>query len=131
MQTLKEKIGLIRAAISDLKQITCDYKGHHRVCCPHILGTMRGQLASRVWQFSGGSSSPDDLPMWRNLYVDDVTNVALRDGEWHRGWMTGRRPHLGFDSIDAVVAEAHAAEIRQTSTPRIPGLWTPRQDRKK
>ena len=67
MQTLNEKIDLLRSAIRQFKQVTCHYQGHHRICCPHILGHMGGRWACRVWQFGGGSSRPAELPMWRNL----------------------------------------------------------------
>jgi hypothetical protein len=131
MQTLNEKLDLLRIAIRDLKQVTGTYDQYRRVFCPHILGKMSRQWACRVWQFDGQSSKPAQLPDWRNFFIDGLTDVALQDGEWHRGWMTGKRPHWGFDDIDTVVDEAHAAEIRHTSPMRTPGLGTLRLGRRK
>ena len=131
VQTLDEKVQLLRTAVAELKQVTAIYHDLPRIFCPHILGQMSQQWAVRAWQFDGESSKPTELPMWRNFFLDELFTVTLRDGEWHRGWMVGKRPHAGFDSIDSVVGPEHAAEIRHTSPPRIPGRAPLRRVRKK
>ena len=116
-----EKIALIRTAILELKQIACYGKQLPREFCPHILGTKEGVWRALVWQFDG-QSEHGGLPSWRGFNLFDLDDVTLRDGEWHRGWETGRRKQHLIDVIDTVVDPAHAAEIRETSPPHIPRL---------
>ena len=119
VQTLQEKIVLIRASITQLKQVACVYKGHDRLLCFHILGTKNGVWKCYAWQFAGGSSRPHELPMWRDMFLTDVIGITSRDGDWHRGWTTGQRDQRAVDAIDTVVDADHAAEIRNISYPHI------------
>jgi hypothetical protein len=116
-----EKIALLRIAIRELRQVVCGGKGLPREFCPHILGTKERVWRTLVWQFDG-SSERGGLPSWRGFDLHDLEQITLRDGEWHRGWETGRRKQHLIDVIDTVVGPAHAAEIRETSPPRIPPL---------
>jgi hypothetical protein len=100
------------------------------VYCRHILGTKEGAWRALVWQF-GGQSESGGLPSWRGFDLVDLDQLTLRDGEWHRGWETGRRKQHLIDEVDTVVDQAHAAEIRDTSPPRIPRPSVPRQALKK
>lgn len=120
MQTLNQKIALLRTAITELKQVTGSYEGYERVFCPHILGTKANVWKTFVWQFDGSSSKPHLLPNWRDFPISELVNITLRDGDWHRGWTLGKRDQRAIDQIDTVVDPAHAAEIRNTSPPRTP-----------
>lgn len=128
MITQTDKIALLRAAITDLKQVQGTYDGLPRVFCPHILGTKAGTWKVFVWQFDG-QSSRGGLPLWRDWFLDRLFDITLRDGEWHRGWTTGQREQKSVDWIDTVVDPAHAAEVRHISMPRTPGLALPRRGR--
>lgn len=127
-QTHDEKRALIRTAIRELKQVTGYCNGLPREFCPHILGTKHGDWRALVWQFAGTcSKGAAELPNWRGFQLADLEQLTLRDGEWHRGWETGRRKQHLIDVIDTVVAPAHAAEIRGTLLPHIPQLVAARR----
>lgn len=129
-----QDIELLRTAIRDLKQVIAYDNGLYREFCPHVLGRKNGVWGVLVWQFAGDSSRPNSLPSWRHFELRDLTQITLRDGEWHRGWVKyAPDPSRHFDHVDSVVDPAHAAEIRGTSTPRIPprGFPRPGQQRSK
>jgi hypothetical protein len=117
--TSNEKIILLRAAIKELKQVTAVYNGLPREFCVHLLGTKNGDWKVLVWQFGGSSSKADDIPNWRDWHVGKITDLSLRDGEWHRGWETGRRTQKSMDRVDTAVDHLHSAEILGISDPRI------------
>lgn len=128
MQTLTEKIDLLRTAITELKQVTGSYQGYDRVFCPHILGTKANVWKIFVWQFDGSSSKPHLLPSWRDFPIGELVNVTLRVGDWHRGWTLGRRDQKSIDWIDTVVDPDHAAEVRSISPPRTLAHGPQRRD---
>lgn len=78
---------LLRQAVLERKQVTCIYQGLHREICPHCIGQgKRGEQKVLSFQFAGSSSK--GLPpggQWRCMDVADISNVVLRDGEWHTG----------------------------------------------
>lgn len=131
MQTLNEKTELLRVAIRDLKQVAGTYHGHPRLFCPHIVGTKEGRWKILVWQFGGSSSRPHTLPEWRDWFLAEMLDVTLRDGEWHRGWVTGQREQKAVDWVDTVVDPDHAAEVRHISVLRIPALGVPHRGRRR
>ena len=131
LMTLNDKLALLRSAIIELKQVTANYNGYYRVFCPHILGTKQQLWKVFVWQFDGQSSQPNELPMWRDLAVQDLHSVTLQDGDWHRGWTTGQRQQKAIDTIDTVVDPVHAAVVRQILAPHTPTLGVRRPGRKK
>ena len=77
---------LFEQAMVERRQIICMYKGHRREICPVILGHRQGEERALTYQFAGGSSST--LPpggQWRCLTLSDVSEIQLRDGQWHSG----------------------------------------------
>jgi hypothetical protein len=55
-----------------------------RELCPHAIGVKGGRSQSLFFQFAGGSNT--GLPPgggWRCLPIDGLSEVAVRDGEWH------------------------------------------------
>ena len=130
-QPLNTQIALIREAIWNHKQLTCFVNGLGREFCPHILGTRHDDWRTLVWQFAGRSSH-GNLPDWRCYELADIHNLAIRDGEWHRGFVLGTRDQRNIDVIDTVVDAEYAAEIRPyTSTPRISWPGSPRPGRRR
>lgn len=94
---------LFRAAITGRRQITCHYQGLYREICPHILGHKHGHETALTFQFAGQSAS--GLPPggeWRCLFLAQVQNVRLRDGQWHSRHHT--EPQSCVDIIDVEVA---------------------------
>jgi hypothetical protein len=77
---------LLERAIVERCQVLCFYQGHVREICPAILGHTDGQERTLAFQFAG-SSSKGLLPggQWKCLNVAEMSNVALRSGEWHGG----------------------------------------------
>jgi hypothetical protein len=68
------------------QQIVCRYRGRRRELCPIVLGHSDGAEKALTFQFGGESGS--GLPPggeWRCLLLAEVTDVELRDGEWHAG----------------------------------------------
>ena len=64
------------------------YNGHRREMCPHVIGTKNGRRQALFYQFGGTSSSggrikPGSTQNWRCIPVDGLTNVEVREGEWH------------------------------------------------
>ncbi|HET9847819.1 MAG TPA: hypothetical protein VFR68_04605 [Candidatus Dormibacteraeota bacterium] len=80
--------GLIRQAIERKQQVLGFYHGYYREMCPHAIGlNKRSEPQALFYQFAGGSSRPLGPPAspqnWRCIRIDDLSNVSLRDGEWH------------------------------------------------
>ena|ERR1041385_1721982 len=85
---------LFEKAMRSHKQIACRYAGCPRELCAIILGHSQGQEKALTYQFGGQSKS--GLPAggeWRCLWLSKVTDVRLRDGEWHAG--SGHRQPQG------------------------------------
>lgn len=98
---------LFRKAILETKQVTCVYKGHHRVLCPHIIGHSDGAEVVLAFQFAGGTSST--LPAggaWRCLHLADVGQARLRTGAWHSGTGDSTRQHCVVDVDLDITAQA-------------------------
>lgn len=77
---------LIAKAIRAEQQLTCQYNGHYRELCPHVLGHTDGEEKLLAFQFGGTGSKP--LPRggeWRCLRVAGMRDVTVREGPWHAG----------------------------------------------
>ena len=124
MQTLMDKVVLITDAIRDRRQLTFMINVHARQACPHVLGTKQGKWHLFAWQFAGTSSHAlqSGEERWRCFEVADISDLLVQDGEWHRGWITGKRDHhsLCMDNEVAIVDPAYAAETQSAASFRIP-----------
>lgn len=79
---------LVKLAILQRKQVTAVYEGRYRELCPHQLGTnKRGEAQCLFYQFGGESNSGVIVDgaegNWRCLSLDGLSEIALRDGDWH------------------------------------------------
>jgi predicted nucleic acid-binding protein len=77
---------LFHQAILQRKQVSCDYNGHRREICPHVLGHKDGEEKLLAFQFGGKTRST--LPRdgeWRCFNLKDVRDVDLREGPWRSG----------------------------------------------
>ncbi|WP_149538378.1 hypothetical protein [Siccirubricoccus phaeus] len=123
MQGRAEQIALLRAAIRQRKQAVFVSAGHERRLCPHSLGRKGREWRVFGWQFGGSSSrglaAGGD---WRCIGLRDITSdIALRDGPWHRGHVRHDNAHPPcIDAIDAAVDPAYAAEILDIPPPPEP-----------
>jgi hypothetical protein len=75
---------LIRQAILGRHQVHAVFRGRYRELCPYVLGTKNGRAQALFFQF-GGESGRGLRPGgdWRCLPVDELTEVAVREGPWH------------------------------------------------
>lgn len=79
-----ENFRKIRAAMEARQQITCMYQGRRREICAHTLGWKKGREKVLGFQFAGESSR--GLPPggeWRCMFIDEIAEIASRDGQWH------------------------------------------------
>lgn len=127
-----DKVALIRDAIRTHKQITGTCNRLPREFCPHLLG--RGNSGWNVlgWKFAGHSEK--GLPpegAWRCFELEDLDNLATREGDWHRGFYSGRGEQHCVKVIDTAIDSEHAAQIHGSIGSRIRPRGTPRLTRKK
>ena len=79
---------LLRLAAIRRQPVAAMYDERLRLLCPHVLGHKAGRLHVVVYQFGGSSSrglpmAPEGRGVWRCLAVEKLSQVALREGEWH------------------------------------------------
>jgi hypothetical protein len=95
----------ICGAIRKRQQVTATYKGYHREMCPHVAGYKKGREKALLYQFGGESSSglgpAGDAGNWRCVFVEDLTNVQVRDAAWH----TASNHSRSQTCVDEIVAE--------------------------
>ncbi|PHM29075.1 hypothetical protein [Xenorhabdus innexi] len=84
---MSDNYDLIEEAIRNKKQVIAMYKGHLREMCPHVLGKKNGKEQALFYQFGGHSSSGSIIPgsqrNWRCIQIDGLSDITLRNGEWH------------------------------------------------
>src|SRR5258706_13144849 len=78
---------LIRQSIVNKQIVVAMYKGYRRQMCPHVIGQKNGRDHALLYQFAGGSSSglgpAGSRDNWRCVFVDELSDVRVMDGEWH------------------------------------------------
>ena len=130
---LMEKIALLREAITNHKRVTGLGNLQPREFCPHILGRNKeGGWSVLGWQFGGLSER--GLPPegdWRCFELSNLSQLASHEGQWYRGFYSGRGEQHCVKQIDTAIDAAHSAEIRENFGGRIRqrGLQPPRQRR--
>jgi hypothetical protein len=117
MSTAKLKeLGTLRYAVENRKQVRAVIRGLPRVFCPHILGTRGSHWQTVVWQF-GGYSSIGDLPNWRRFGLEEIANIEVLDGPWHRGFRRTRDPRkFEFDAVEAIADAEYLGNIRPVAS---------------
>jgi len=73
-------------AIANRRQVVLRYGGLRREVCPHSLGWKGDHLSCFAYQFGGRSRRP--LPkggQWRCFHLHSMSELAVREGEWHTG----------------------------------------------
>ena len=103
MSNVTVEYDILREAVITKKQIKCLYKGHIRYVCPHTIGYKNSREKVLTFQFSGGSSS--GLPPqgeWRCMFIEELSQIEILDGEWHTG-ANHSRPQTCVDDVDVEV----------------------------
>jgi len=103
-----ETYHLLWRAARGREQITFVYDGYYREACPTILGYKKdGREAVLAFQFGGKSKST--LPssgQWRCFDLAGVTDLHMRDGEWHGGTSHRKtQPFIQHVDVDVNVPE--------------------------
>lgn len=93
----------IVTAIQARRVLEFSYHGKYRVAKPHIYGIFNGLHQLLTFQTAGDSAS-GDLPNWRRLNVDELSDLRITDEVF-----PGTRPQASgkqskFDAIIAAVA---------------------------
>jgi hypothetical protein len=97
---------MIRQAIIGKQQVLANYRDNNRELCPHVIGTKRGNNKALYYQFGGTSSTGlqlDGSPVnWRDMFVDEMVILGVREGPWHTA-PNHSRPQKAVDEIDVEV----------------------------
>ena len=98
---------LLRRAIVERRQVVAVYDGLRRELCPHRLGTKNGRLQCLFYQIGGESKSgaivDGDEGNWRCLPLDGLSDVQIRNGDWHSA-ANYVKPGSCLDTVDVEVA---------------------------
>jgi hypothetical protein len=120
---------LIWQAARARKRVTFTYSESYREACPHIVGYKRsGEAAVLAFQFGGRSTSKPLPPNgeWRCFTVDKITDIQVRDGDWHSGKGHSKtQPCVQHVDVDVNVPET--LTHRQPLPFGSPGLRPPRR----
>lgn len=92
---------LVKQAIQGKKQIHAYYKDYLRQMCPPAIGWKNGKAHALFYQFAGHSGS-GNLPQWRCMDLDELTNVSIVAGSWHTGYGHSQAQTC-VDQVDAEV----------------------------
>ncbi|MGH9154466.1 MAG: WYL domain-containing protein [Acidimicrobiales bacterium] len=79
---------ILEAALRGRRPVRLTYHGRQRTVSPHALGWKNGRAMLLAYQSAGPALA--DLPAeprqgWRNLFVDDISDVAFADAA---GWQS-------------------------------------------
>ena len=97
---------LLRQAVLERKQVLCVFKGLPRELCPHVLGTGKSD-EEKVLSFQFGGKSSSGLPpggQWRCMAVSEISDITVRDGDWHTG-SSHLRPQTCVKIVDVEVRD--------------------------
>ena len=94
---------MIREAVTEKKLLAFDYNDHRRIIEPHVYGRKNDRNGIMAYQI-GGQSSKGELPGWRRMYMNKMTNMKVLDEAF-----SGMRPvpneHSSWDLIYLIVDE--------------------------
>jgi hypothetical protein len=106
---VREAYELLRHAASRRQPVTATYDGEPRLLCPHVGGRKSGRRNVFCYQFGGISNSAEALApgggVWRCLAVEKLSQVEVREGEWHTEPRSRRQTCI--DEIDFDVDAQH------------------------
>jgi predicted DNA-binding transcriptional regulator YafY len=72
--------GILEQALRQQRPVRLTYHGRQRTVCPHALGWKNGRALLLAYQSAGPAhSAAEPRQGWRNLFVDDISDVTLAD----------------------------------------------------
>lgn len=99
---------LLRESLLRRRQVTATYRGAYRELCPHVLGIRGDQAVCLFYQFGGESGGEvvrgGGTDNWRCMLLEELADVAARDGQWFTAATAGRRQHCA-ELVDVEVPE--------------------------
>jgi hypothetical protein len=104
-QDATDNYALIWEAIERKQQVLAIYQGYYRELCPHSIGINKhGERQGLFYQFGGESRSglgpPGSPDNWRCIRIDELSDIRLRDGEWHTAPHHTRPQMCVFHRVD-------------------------------
>ena len=87
IQTVEEIYRLVWTAVANKRPISANYKGRHRLFCPHRLGrNPANQVRVLCYQYGGESESGlaplGSLENWRCMALEKLRLVKLVEDSW-------------------------------------------------
>lgn len=77
---------VLEQALVQRRVVAARYHGHQRLLCPHALGWKNGRAKVLAYQAAGttshGGLPADPAQRWRSMFIDEIDQPALTDGEW-------------------------------------------------
>jgi len=73
----------LETALRQRRPVRLTYHGRQRTVCPHALGWKNDKAMLLAYQAAGqapaGAPTPGPRQGWRNLFVDEICDVAIAD----------------------------------------------------
>jgi hypothetical protein len=88
---------LLRTAIDHKRLIRLSYQNKHRIIEPHDYGILNGSVKLFVYQVGGSSSG--NLPNWRLLETDQISDVHVLNQTFPGGRPTPTGKHHKWDKL--------------------------------
>src|SRR5262245_29426732 len=89
---------LLRAAITQRRQIRFLYHGRERIAEPHDYGIQNGRLRLLAYQI-GGQSKSGTLPAWRLIDVSGMSNLEILPGTFPGNRLPPSGHHHKWDQL--------------------------------
>jgi hypothetical protein len=93
---------IIKTAIATKRLLEFTYDGLPRIVEPHVYGVQDGKHQLLAYQI-GGRSSSGNLPNWRRMDLDKISNMRMLDQTFPGSRPTPSGKHSSFDTTIAVV----------------------------
>ena len=88
---------LLSKAISEKRLLRLRYKNSERVVEPHDYGIHKGKIKLLAYQVGGSSSH--QLPNWRRMEQDLISDIHVLDGTFRGGRPAASRKHHRWEKI--------------------------------
>ncbi len=93
----------LETALRQRRPVRLTYHGRQRTVCPHALGWKNDKAMLLAYQSAGqahAGSLPGPRQGWRNLFVDEICDVAIADPADARETADNYDASSPFNSID-------------------------------
>jgi hypothetical protein len=95
---------LVKQAILEKKLVSAVYHERRRELCPHVLGWKADREHALFFQIGGESAKGLAAEgAWRCLNLDELTEVAIHEGEFRTGPGYYDNPQKCVDKIEAQI----------------------------